>query len=246
MSKIFIIILLINISGHLLGQQEAFDGPKLKYSNQFYAGGQLNTAGWGVQGYLGKYDGFYKVKTKGIEIVKLKHPKEFKLISSRENSRRFAYGKLNSFQTIRFVLGRKKLLSDKLRHGAVAVGYSWVVGPSFGILKPVYVEVQVDGQVSTTSIERYDPELHTFETIRGRANFLNGLTELKPVLGGVAKASLIFEYSGVNDGIQQVEVGASVDVFSRKVPIMVDEAENQMFFPAIFMSYSLGKKYIRR
>ncbi|MFK7757587.1 MAG: hypothetical protein AB8B53_11720 [Flavobacteriales bacterium] len=246
MGRLLLFITLLCCTSFSFGQQSAVDGPKLIYDNQFYAGGQLNTAGWGIQGYHGKYDGYYKVKTKGIEIVKIKHPKEFKLIGGgRENTRRYAYGKLNSFQSIRLLLGRKKLISDKLRQGAVTIGCSWSIGPSFGFLVPIYVEVIPDTG-TTTVVERYDPDIHPLDRIRGRANFLNGIAELKPVIGGVVKASLLFEYSGVNDGIQQLEVGISADVFSGEVPIMVEEANNQMIFPAIFLSYSLGKKYVRR
>tara|TARA_B100000795_G_scaffold76803_1_gene54721 strand:- start:12529 stop:13266 length:738 start_codon:yes stop_codon:yes gene_type:complete len=243
----YLILILFFFAFILRGlSQGAYDGPSLIYTNQVLGGAQLSTSGWGVQFNSGKYDGFYKIKTKGIEFVKIKHPKEFKLPNNgRDNSRRFAYGKLNSFQSLRLLCGAKSIVSDKIRHGAVAIGYKWGLGPNIGFLKPIYVEVSKRTDTSV-AIERYDPEIHDFNVINGRANFLRGLDEMKLTFGAVAKIAATFEYSGDNDGVQQLEVGVVLDAFLNKVPIMVEEANNQRFFPSIFICYSVGKKYVKR
>ncbi len=244
--RVAILILILIMPLWTFSQGGAYDGPTLIYGKQIYGGGQLNTSGWGILGYSGVYDGYYNVKLRGAEFVKLKHPREFKLPNNgNDNSRRFAYGKLNSFQTMRLMLGKKSIISDKLRHGAVAIGYTFLIGPSIGVLKPVFVEVSRTAG-GTASVERYDPEIHDFSIISGRANFLHGLDKMKLAIGGVVKASILFEYSGENAGIQQLEVGASLDVFSREVPIMIEQANNQQFYPALFVSYAIGKKYNRR
>ncbi|MFB0960359.1 MAG: hypothetical protein ACI9O4_002558 [Chitinophagales bacterium] len=243
----YLILILFFIAFTLFGRsQGAYEGPSLIYTNQVSGGAQLSTTGWGVQFNSGKYDGFYKIKTKGFEFVKIKHPKEFKLPNNgRDNSRRFAYGKLNSFQSLRLLRGAKQIVSDKIRHGAVAIGYKWGVGPNVGFVKPIYVEVsKLTG--TSVAVERYDPEIHDFNVINGRANFLRGLDEMKLAFGAVAKIAATFEYSGDNEGVQQLEVGVVLDAFLNKVPIMIEEANNQRFFPSIFISYSVGKKYVKR
>ena len=243
----YLILILFFIAFTLFGRsQGAYEGTSLIYTNQVSGGAQLSTTGWGVQFNSGKYDGFYKIKTKGFEFVKIKHPKEFKLPNNgRDNSRRFAYGKLNSFQSLRLLRGAKQIVSDKIRHGAVAIGYKWGVGPNVGFVKPIYVEVsKLTG--TSVAVERYDPEIHDFNVINGRANFLRGLDEMKLAFGAVAKIAATFEYSGDNEGVQQLEVGVVLDAFLNKVPIMIEEANNQRFFPSIFISYSVGKKYVKR
>jgi hypothetical protein len=243
----YLILILFFIAFTLFGRsQGAYEGPSLIYTNQVSGGAQLSTTGWGVQFNSGKYDGFYKIKTKGFEFVKIKHPKEFKLPNNgRDNSRRFAYGKLNSFQSLRLLRGAKQIVSDKIRHGAVAIGYKWGVGPNVGFVKPIYVEVsKLTG--TSVAVERYDPEIHDFNVINGRANFLRGLDEMKLAFGAVAKIAATFEYSGDNEGVQQLEVGVVLDAFLNKVPIMIEEANNQRFFPSIFICYSVGKKYVKR
>lgn len=243
-----LLLILFFCSFIIAGQsQGAYEGPSLIYTNQVSGGAQLSTTGWGIQFYKGEYDGFYKIKTKGFEFVKIKHPKEFKLPNNgRDNSRRFAYGKLNSFQAARLLFGVKKIVSDKIRHGAVAIGYKWGVGPNIGIVKPVYVEVTNSFTDTSVSVERYDPEIHDFNVINGRANFFRGLDEMKLAFGAVAKISATFEYSGENSGIHQLEAGIALDAFLNEVPIMVEEANNQRFFPSIFIAYSVGKKYVKR
>ncbi len=243
----YLILILFFIAFTLFGRsQGAYEGPSLIYTNQVSGGAQLSTTGWGVQFNSGKYDGFYKIKTKGFEFVKIKHPKEFKLPNNgRDNSRRFAYGKLNSFQSLRLLRGAKQIVSDKIRHGAVAIGYKWGVGPNVGFVKPIYVEVsKLTG--TSVAVERYNPEIHDFNVINGRANFLRGLDEMKLAFGAVAKIAATFEYSGDNEGVQQLEVGVVLDAFLNKVPIMIEEANNQRFFPSIFICYSVGKKYVKR
>ena len=75
---------------------------------------------------------------------------------------------------------------------------------------------------------------------------MRGLDEMKLAFGAVAKIAATFEYSGDNEGVQQLEVGVVLDAFLNKVPIMIEEANNQRFFPSIFISYSVGKKYVKR
>ena len=230
-------------------QSDAYDGPTVIYSNQFYFGANLSAQGLGISAYHGKYDDYRNISLKGIEYAKIKHVKEFKLPSNGgDNSRRFAYGKLNSFQTLRGFISKKKLISDKLRKGALSIGLKYSFGASLGLLKPVYVEVVTAPGFTggAVSIERYDPEVHDFGVIVGRANFLHGLDEIKLEPGLCAKFSLLFEISGERDGIQQVETGLSLDAFSRRVPIMEEGAKNNQFFANLFLSYSLGKKYNKR
>jgi len=243
MYRIVFFLLVLFVSERSCAQ--SLDDVKLIYTNQFNAGGQISTNGWGINGTHGKYDGFYNVKLRSLEIVKIKHPKEIKLAGSRDNSRRWTYGKLNSLQTVRLMLGRKKILTDKLRHGAVALGFTYHLGLNLGVLKPTFVEIR-SSTGSASRVVRYDPDEHTFDEITGRANFLHGLDKLKFQPGGVFKFSFFFEYSGDNESIQQVEIGAAADVFGGDVPIMIEEATNRFIFPSIFLNYTLGKKYIKR
>ncbi len=230
----------------ILGQT-AGDEPKVVYSNQIFGGVQLATNGWGGQFYAGKYNGYRKLRLRGIELVKLKHPREYKInTSGGNNARKYAYGKINSFQSLRFLLGKKKIISDKLRHGAVSLGYSYSLGGNLGVLKPIYVEVRGTDPFSTTRIERYDPSIHEIDVVNGKASFLNGLTELKPRIGASAKFALQFEYSSENDRVQILEVGCAVDLFPSPIQMMIESVGNEQYFLNVYLGYSVGKKFVKR
>jgi len=146
--------------------------------------------------------------------------------------------KANAFHTLRLGFGKKKLISDKIRKGAMAIGYSYEVGPSIGLLKPVYVEFR--NQEITA--QRYDPEIHDESDISGRSSFFKGVFETKIKPGIYTSCSVLFEFSTEKDGIQQLEVGGSLDVFAEKISILADTQEKQ-FYLNLFLTYSLGRKY---
>jgi len=159
LKRLVISCFLILLTIGLKAQNDAYDGATVIYSNQFYGGGQMLTAGFGGQLVLGKYSGYNNIKLKSIEILKLKHPKELKLSNNNgDNSRRFVYGKINAFQTVRLGIGRKKIFTDKLRKGAMSLGFVYTFGPSLGLSKPIYVEIGEIGSGPSVS-QRYDPDL---------------------------------------------------------------------------------------
>lgn len=225
-------------------QNDAYGEATIIYSNQYYLGVQGLTSGFGGKFAYGKYNGYDQVNFKVVELLKLKHPKELKQPSiNSNNSRRFVYGKVNAFHALRLGLGKKKLLSDKIRKGAMAIGYSYSFGPSLGLLKPIYVEVDEAG-FGQSSSERYDPEIH----IPGEFNpssFFRGVFETKIEPGAFLNCSVLFEFSNEKDGIQQFEVGGSLDAYVRKIPI-IGGAEEKRFYVNLFLAYSIGRKFIKR
>lgn len=236
--RVFIFWVIVCSFSTLTAQNDAYGEATVVYTNQFYAGGKIMTSGFGLKGILGKYEGYKTIKFKSIEFLKLKHPKELKLtIIGGNSTRRLVFGKSNAFQTLRIGFGKKQLISDKIRKGAMAIGYSYNLGPSIGLLKPVYVDL-----IESRRSERYDPQIHDLSQIRGRSSFFRGVFETKIRPGIFLNAAILFEFSSDRDGIQQLEVGGSIDAFAERIPIIAN-AEAKQFFINLFLSYTLGKKY---
>ncbi len=223
-------------------QNDAYGEANVTYTNQYFLGGSIMTAGFGVQAAHGKYQGYKNIKFKSLDILKLKHPKEIRLQSTNRSSRRFIYGKSNAFQTVRLGFGKKKLISDKIRKGAMAIGFSYSIGPSLGLLKPIYIEINETG-IGASRTERYDPSIHDLLDITGRASFFRGIFETKLKPGAFFKSSILFEFSTEKDGIQQLEVGGSIDAFTERIPILPDVEKDKQLYINLFISYSLGRKY---
>ena len=68
-----------------------------------------------------------------------------------------------------------------------------------------------------------------------------GLGETNFVLGGHAKASLTFETNSTKRRVFGVEVGFTVDAFTREIEIM-PLADNKSIYSAAFFAIYFGKR----
>lgn len=236
-------------------QQTLYDETRILYKKEIYGGFTAHGDGWGGNFTHARNITARTRRLIGVELVGMKHPKEVKSFNPYyEDSRGYFFGKLNSLLLLRPTYGRKVQITDKLRKSGVEVSYVWGIGPSLGLLKPVYLQIGYDqyGQIgnypfSSIVIERYDPEVHTVDAIFGRASWFRGVNELGLVAGVFGRFGFNFEYAGPATGIKAIEVGVSVDAFPEPVPIMADltGVENKQFFLEFYLQLLFGKKFIR-
>ncbi|MEZ4800351.1 MAG: hypothetical protein R2809_11385 [Flavobacteriales bacterium] len=236
--------------------QSAFpDQPTILYSNQYYGGLNVNTQGWGGFFTYGKYENVSKITLFHADLQFVKHEKEVKRFSADPNARGYFYGKLNSFFVVHAGYGKKKILTEKLRRNGVQLSTNWMGGPSFGFTKPVYLEIFYTPTSINDNyiikVEKYDPEKHFIDNIYGRASSLRGLGQMKFYPGVFLKWGFLVEYSNYRDGLKGIEVGAQLDAFSRKIPIMAERileeqterAKNHQVFLSAYINFFFGKKY---
>ena len=100
----------------------------------------------------------------------LRHPKEYKINrSGAQNSRGYFYGKINSAGLFRASYGFQKVLYDKEIKRGVRVSYYGLIGPSLGLIKPVYVELIPNaGEGSRSQLIRYSTSVHNQGDVMGR------------------------------------------------------------------------------
>lgn len=244
-----ILLLLLVLPAWLLAQQTVYDETRILYKKELHGGLIAHGDGWGANFFHGKHRTARSRRMIGIEIVCMKHPKEIKSFNPYyEDARGYFYGKLNSVLLFRPTWGRKELITDKLRKSGVEVNYVWGIGPSIAMLKPVYLQIGKPSlPYETIAVERYDPQQHYPDDIFGRASWFKGIEGSTFRFGGFARFGLNFEHSGAAAGIKALEVGASIDVFPERLPIMaeLDGVENKQFFPELYLSVQFGKKYVR-
>jgi len=207
----------------------------------------MHPHGWGLNVHSGKTRTVDKTFLYGIEMLGMKHPKEVRQPNRFfENSRRFTYGKLNSFYIIRPMIGTKRMLTDKLRKNGIEVSIHASFGPSIGITKPIFLEIRGEGDFNTEflTVAPYDPAKHNLTNIYGRASDFLGFDKLRLHPGLYTKIGLYFETSPQQKGIKGLESGISMDAFIREVPIMAIEKNKQFFF-SFYVNLFLGKRYNR-
>jgi hypothetical protein len=88
-------------------------------------------------------------------------------------------------------------------------------------------------------IEKYDPSITIPQEIYAKAAFTKGFNELKVVPGIYAKAGFNFEYSKEDKIIHAIELGAQINAFPKKIPIMAIDNNKAVFF-SLFVSYRFG------
>ena len=164
-----------------------------------------------------------------------------------------------------------RYLSEKARRKGVAVGISYEFGPSIGLVKPYYLEIndsdssRESNQVTTKS-EKFTPEtVERFlseQLILGSSGFSTGLSEISLLPGVQAKAAIHLDWGAFDEFVRGVEAGLMVDVYFRRVPIMVDDAlvqslsqgststinieprnvQNRPFFINFFLNFQIGRR----
>jgi hypothetical protein len=227
------------------------DASRTLYSREVYGGPLVHGDGWGGTLRYGKYVTARNCVMYGLDIVSMKHPKEIKSFNPwYQDARGYFYGKLNSMFIIRPTYGGKHRVTEKVRKSGVEVNYLWGIGPSLGFLKPVYLQIGTPGDYPYVSIstERYDPDKHFANNIFGRASWFKGLGETRIYPGAFGRFAFNFEYAGDNTGVRALEVGASMDAYGQKLPIMADLGGpdiNKQFFFEFYLAVEFGSKRIR-
>jgi hypothetical protein len=218
---------------------------QLLYRQEFVGGATIHTQGWGIHFRYGKQITNLKKLSFAFDAVNIKHPKEKKVFNPAfDDGKGFYYGKLNALIAVRPSIGIRQVWFQKKRPQGVEIGYNFNIGPSLGIVKPVYLEIiypLTDG-TATLSEERFDPNKHTVDNIYGRARFGKGMNEISIYPGIFTKFGLHFEYSSDEEAMQAIEVGAMIDYYPKKVPLMAI-ADNYNLFLNFYVSLIFGKKY---
>lgn len=222
---------------------------QLLYRNDFSIGGLIHSAGFGLNFRRGKHITGFKRGILEIELVNVKHPKEVKTQNQLfENSKGYFYGKLNVLNILRPGVGFQTQLYGKSDRRGVEVNLITFIGPSFGLAKPVYLQILNDIPSTTNpndyiiSTEKYDPEIHFTDRIYGRAPYFKGFNETKVFPGGYAKLALNFEYGAMDDDIKAIETGVCLDIYAKPVPVMANTENNQIYF-TVYLHFLYGKRW---
>ena len=211
-----------------------------------------HTNGFAFGYTIGKIRSYYKTKYMSFEGGWVKHPKEVRqrsefsgLSPSAQAASSFVFGKQNALLTLRMSWGNKIYVSDKAAYKGVAVGYSYEGGPLLGLLKPYYLDYQSnDTPVRPIKYTKETRDIfldNSSSNIVGHSNFFQGFNEIKPLLGLQGKASIHLDFAASDEYVRAFEFGAMLDIYPKKVPIMVD-VENRPFFINVFANFMFGKR----
>lgn len=273
--KFRILLSILLFAGGLQTQaQETFQPKQLGgqkgivYNQEFALGLRLHTNGWAIGTTFGTLKTYYLTKYIHFELGEIQHPKEYRQSSETSSplngriSRAFKYGKQNNLYVLRGAMGNKRYFSEKAKHKGVAMGISYELGATLGMLKPYYLELITENNRNSRSI-RYSEDtandfLNYFDIV-GASSWTTGLGDLSIIPGANAKFAVHFDWGAFDEYLKSIEAGIMVDVFTRRVPIMVGDdidptllppgfdgtnnLENNQLFINLFVNLQFGKRW---
>ena len=219
------------------------------YHKEWSGGATINNRGFGaILRHAIITNNFKKIQFE-VELVKLKHPKEVKVVNPYyDNAKSYVYGKQNAFYPLRIGVGTQFLVFDKAAKDGVEISFNVMAGSSLGLLKPIYLEILKDNgnpfYLDVVS-EKFNKDLHNPSNIYGYSGFNKGLNETTMMIGGYIKSGFTFDWSSKDEKIVLLETGAVVDFYTKKVPIMANFSSdiNKSVFISLYASILFGKKY---
>lgn len=206
---------------------------------------------------LGMYRGdirtYYRTNFYHLELGYIKHHKEVRqsneiaaILRGEETPRPYIYGKQHNLYALRAGLGVKRYYSEKARRKGLAVGVLYQGGLTLGVLKPYYLRLiqRQDNNAFRVVTEKYSADnadlfLDPF-SIYGGAPFTMGLRELRFIPGIHGMGAVHFAFGAFDEYVMALDAGLMVDVFPRRVPIMVED--NKPFFINLFLNLHIGKR----
>lgn len=229
------------------GQQENRISKHSETNHEFSAGFVWHPRGIGGNLKIGSRRTERIWRFAELDLVQMKHPKEFKIRSSAFSTPgSYTYGKLNHTYFLRLGVGAKYELARKIYKNTISTDLSFSIGPSFALLKPVYLDIfytSPDNQSGYLVSEKYDPNVHTNQNrIFGNSGFSRGLNETKAQAGLYLKSSITFDWGDYADMVQSVELGGVVDLFPKEVPIMA-LIKNKKVFTSLYICFNIGNRW---
>ncbi len=246
----------------LLQQKTGRKKKLLPLTQEMSVGYRLCSDGWGVfvNGGFSKTEDVDQPHTNflWIELAEKKHPKESKTLNENfaviyPNEIKpiaYKYGKINNFYQFKIGYGNIKPITGKIDKKNVQIHWVYGAGISLGLLKPYYLDMFVpEGSGYVRTYDRYTEEnkesfldLNNQGTIIGGSYFYRGISEVKLQPGLALRSGFYFDYAPTRKSFFGVEIGASAEIYTQKIPIMVNAPNSAMFFN-IYADIRYGKRW---
>ena len=212
----------------------------LSYRKQSAFGLQLRTNGYGLFYELGRAKTPRFTNLYLIELTEIKDPKEEKSSGSGGFlGNPLIYGKINNFYQGKLGFGQQYIFGQKGNKNGIAVMGIYQAGLSIGLLKPYYVTVNDNNTERDIKFE--DDNVLFLEQPLAGTGFSKGWNELEFEPGAFVKGALRFDFGRYNEQIQAVQIGLSVEGYSKKVPIMALNDGQRLFFQG-HLAFLFGRR----
>lgn len=232
-----------------LAQDEEESGTD--YDTEFNYGINFNTNGGLIGGASFKYAWQRSPKWYNriqLEIVNLKHPKEY-----RANARvsPFIPNKYVYLLAFRPSFGQEYVLFQKAPEEGVQLNAVFGAGPTIGVTKPYYVlytdNATQDAYVYSRPYDPNDPTLNP-ANIQGAGRVTDGLDQLGIIPGFHVRGGLSFESGRVRSSVFGIEGGFVSEIYAHRIPLLkfrgssTQSVQNPFMFNGLYLILYYGHK----
>ncbi|MEL6134196.1 MAG: hypothetical protein AAFR59_12605 [Bacteroidota bacterium] len=170
---------------------------------------------------------------------------ETKINPIYSNDLRYVFGKRNYFFTVRPEVGFSYNFIPQSALNLLDIKVGFALSPVLGFTTPYYIQI-CDGNTSQVcSAVPFDPSIHTYQSIAGRAPFFSGEFSPKfhPGIGGKLFATI--DIGGGESFISAIRFETTTDLFLQDIPIMMESENlsNQQIFLSFNVSFLMGGKW---
>lgn len=264
MKKIFLILFGISVSFSGFAQQDSLNSRQIKkqerrdriesiikqeeegvitYTRHTAFGLKLTTDGYGGFLEIGRAKSVKKGWLFQLDITERKHPKEEKQQVNFNTTAPIIFGKINYFYPIKLGVQQQFTLGNKGNKNGVSITGNVGGGLIVGLLRPYQIEIDSTGggQRSWISYEQ-NPDVY-FKTnyYIGGPSLFKGWSNLKVTPGVYVKPAVRFDYGKYNEMITALEVGLTAEFYSKKIPQMISQKQEQFFFSA-YVAIVFGRR----
>jgi hypothetical protein len=215
---------------------------------------RLHTHGWALNYQIGTIKSYYKTSYYEFGLGEMYHHKEVNTSTDPVGSsigssfRSYTYGKQNYAFVLRGGMGFKRYYTEKASKNGVAVGILLAGGVTAAVMKPYYLEVGKSNKELVKSI-KYSPETEAVfldkSKITGSDGIFTGFSESSIIPGAYGRVGVHLDWGAFDEFLKALEVGIQIDMFPKRLPIMVPlngVSENKPYFLNLYVSLQLGKR----
>jgi len=215
----------------------------ITYKKHTVFGVKLLTDGYGGFFEIGRGQSVKRSMLFQLNISEKKHPKEEKVQYHDYNSAPVIYKKLNFFYPVQLGIAQQFLLGNKSNMKGVSVTANLGAGLIAGLLRPYMIEVAAP---TGNEFVKYEPGDTSSLFLQpgyylGGPGLGKGWKYLKVTPGIYLKPAFRFDYGRYNELVSALEVGLSVEYYTKGIPQMLDLKEKKLFFSG-YVSILFGKR----
>lgn len=214
----------------------------IAYKRHSVFGAKVINSGYGAFAEIGRMKSVKAGMLYQFEISEYKNPRENKQRNPAVPSAPpLIYGKQNFFYPAKLGVQYQMQLGNKSNKNGISVTGNFGGGLSMGLLRPYYVEVDKAGKATFITYDSPDSTLFLSGPFYSGPSIGKGWSEIKVTPGAYIKTALRFDYGSFNEVVNALEVGLSLDFYSKKIPLLVNADHKQFFFGG-YVAFMFGRR----